>query len=105
MNYPHLCVVTRQASTVGAGGKKVEGATSTIYSGVCDFQENSRQHDVQGGIQASKGSATVFFPVSLTDKGFQAEDAITVTLSPTVTQAGTVNRVDRLEDSVLMLYG
>lgn len=106
MKYLHSCVITRTAETASStGGVPVAGATSTVYSGKCDAQENSRRFDVQSGLVSSRGSATVYFPDGIVlSKGIAAGDDITVTWQDGTTRTGRINSSDNLEDSALILY-
>ena len=101
MKYPHTIDITRTAETISTtGGAPVDGATSTIYCDKCDAQENSKRFDVQSGIIASKGSATVYVPDRIVlDKGITIDDDVTITWKAGSTQAGRIESVDRLEDS------
>lgn len=106
MKYLHSCTITRTAETISAtGGVPTAGATSTVYSGKCDAQENSRRFNVQSGLVSSRGSATVYLPDGyVLLYGIREDDAITVTWTDGTTRTGRVDSSDNLEDSFLMLY-
>ena len=105
MKYPHTCTVTRTTETISTtGGVPVSGSTSTLYSGKCDAQENSRQFNVQNGFVASKGSVTVFIPASVQEKGIKHGDSITVTWANGDTSTGRIESTDNLEDTFIALY-
>ena len=107
MKYLHTCVITRTAETISTtGGIPVSGTTSTIYSGKCDAQENSRQFNVQNGLVTSKGSATVFLPDGkVQSKAVSVGDSITITWSDGTTKAGRVENPSNLDDTILVQYG
>jgi hypothetical protein len=95
--------MTETISTTG--GVPVSGSTSTIYSGRCDAQENSRQFNVANGFVASKGSATVFLPDGkVQSKGVSVGDSITITWTDGSTKAGRVESPSNLDDTFLVQY-
>ncbi len=106
MKLSHTIVITRTAETVSAtGGVPVEGATTTVFSGKCDAQENSKRFDVQNGLVSSKGSATVYLNDGVVqDKGITTGDSVVVTWCPGQTTTARVESADRLEDTLLVLY-
>ena len=106
MKMPHTIVVSRTSKAISAtGGVPVAGSTSTIYSGRCDAQENSKRFDVQSGILSSKGSATVYVPDRIVqDKAMSTGDSVVITWCPGSTQAGRIESTDRLEDSFVVRY-
>jgi 3-dehydroquinate synthase class II len=107
MKYPHTCTITRTAETISAtGGVPVAGATSTLYSGKCDAQENTRPFAVQAGIVTSKGSATVFLPDGKVESlGIRTGDSVTITWANGNTKSGRVDSTVNLDDTLLVLYG
>ena len=106
MDYPHTIVITRTAVTASAtGGVPTSGATTTIYSGQCDAQEQSKRFDVARGTVSSKGGATVYIEDGLVlSKGIATGDDAVITWSAGNTESGRVESVDRLEDSFVVRY-
>lgn len=107
MKYPHTIAITRTAETISAtGGVPVAGATTTIYSGKCDAQENSRRFDVQSGLVTGKGSVTIFLPrYAVRDNGIATGDDFTITWADGSTKTGRLSETVNLDDGVLGLYG
>lgn len=103
MDYRDHCVFTRMATDTGAGGQLVEGATTTIYDGKCDAQENDRRQDIAAGIETDRGSIRVFLPVSVGGLGLRENDRARITIGSD-TREGRADRVDRTDDSCLVLY-
>lgn len=106
MKYPHNIAITRTAETISAtGGVPVDGATSTIYSGKCDAQENSRPYNVNAGIVTSKGSVTVFLPTGkVQSSGVIAGDSAVITWADGTTKAGRVDATTNMDDVLEVLY-
>lgn len=106
MKYPHTCVITSTAETISTtGGVPVAGSITTLYSGKCDAQENSRQFNIQNGLVTSKGSATVFLPDGkIQSKGISAGDSVTITWTNGSTKDGRVENTNNLDDAFLLQY-
>lgn len=107
MRYPHIIVITRTPLTVNtsSGGIPTEGTATTIYSGKCDAQENSKQFEVASGIVSSKGSATVFLPDGKVQlRGIAAGDSAVLTWTSGITTSGRINSTNRLDDGFQLLY-
>lgn len=107
MRFPHSITITRTAQTISTtGGVPVDGAASTIYSGSCDAQENTRAYNVQGGIMTSKGSATIYLPAGKVQScGVAAGDSAVITWQDGTTKTGRVDTTANLDDGLEVLYG
>lgn len=104
--YPHTISVTRTVVTASTtGGVPVDGTSSTVYSGECDAQENSKRFDVASGVVSSKGSATVYVPSGIVQgKAITTGDSVVITWCPGQTTSGRIESTDRLEDSFVVRY-
>jgi len=103
LDFKHSGTFTRTPSSEGSGGRKVAGTPITIYDGKVDVQTNDRRQDVSMGIETSKGSGRVFFPVSIMGLGLDKGDSATLNVEGSVF-TGRVDRVSEVDDSCLVLY-
>ena len=104
MRFEHSGKFTRIAYTTGTAGEKVAGASATVYDGEVDVQTESRANEVASGIQVSRGSARVFFPVSVLEIALQPDDTCVLNLTASISYSGRVDRVDHVDDSCVVLY-
>lgn len=106
MKYPHTITITTTAVTVSStGGVPVDGTTTTLYDDKGDAQENSRQFNIQNGLVASKGSATVFLPDGKVQTlGIATGDSVTITWANGDTKAGRIESTSNLDDALLVQY-
>ena len=105
--FPHNATFTRVAESIGAGGKLVEGSSSTVYDGECNVQTEGRldsglQAKFTAGVVDSLGSFRVFLPVSVVTIGLRPDDNATLNVSSTA-YTGRVDSVDTTDNSCLVI--
>ena len=103
VQFPHTGTFTHTPASAGGGGRKVDGAPVERYSGEVDVQTRSRAQDIQAGIETSKGSAMVFFPVRINDINLAPNDTC-ILIVEGQTFTGRVDRTDHTDNSCLVLY-